>query len=422
MLLKESTLRQCFLRGLLLSLALLPVLASADTAKPTSTAELVAWVKVRGSQDWQALEAFLRRFPEGRYAKQTRTRLEQEFWQPLVASEDAAAIAQYFEQNPQGLYRDQAERLLIELLDYELLKDSGKVAALEAYLARYPQGYFSGKVRQRIAGLQREVLVEGGYYQMGSPAGEKNRDSDERQHRVRVADFYLGKHEVTKGEFAAFARATGHRTTAEKNDGCFGYKGGEWVKDADKDWRSPGFSQSDRHPVVCVSWHDAVAYAKWLSGETGLSYRLPTEAEWEYAARGGRQTAFYWGEDSEYRQICEYANVADRELKERYPDWKWTKAACNDGSVHTASVGSFKANGLRLYDMSGNVWEWTCSVYESEYDGSESRCVKSPGGSVVLRGGSWSSIPGRARSADRYWNVASAAIYGSLGFRLAMTL
>ncbi|MCB1795998.1 MAG: SUMF1/EgtB/PvdO family nonheme iron enzyme [Candidatus Competibacteraceae bacterium] len=271
------------------------------------------------------------------------------------------------------------------------------------------------------------VFIDAGCFSMGSPATEAGRDTDERQHQVCVKEpFGIGRHEVTVGEFRRYIEATGYKTDAEKNaegdDGCFiTYReGSEWKYDyrAGYDWKNPNFQQGDDHPVVCVSWNDANAYVKWLSDQTGQTYRLPTEAEWEYAARGGTETARYWNDDP--NQACRYANVADRTGQQIFPNW--TIHNCTDFNVNTALVGSFEGNAWGLKDMVGNVWEWTCSAYTKDYDGVELKCAdKDTIGPLAVRGGSWNSTPARVRSAFRNWSSPSYRSFFR-GFRLARSL
>ena len=247
-------------------------------------------------------------------------------------------------------------------------------------------------------------LIRGGTFTMGSPASEKGRD-DEKPHSVRVGDFYLGKTEVTVGEFKRFVQARGYRTTAETNGkGCRFHNGSEWADGVDKNWKRPGFSQTDQHPVVCVSFDDAMAYSQWLSSVTGKRYGLPTEAQWEYAVRARTKTARYWGNDIGNNQAnCDGCGS------------QWD----NKG---TAPVGRFRANVLGLNDMLGNVWEWTCSAYDKNYaGGKEQRCVGSGSRAQrALRGGSWYSEPRSVRSAYRVRNAPTARYY-FVGFRLSRT-
>ncbi|MCP4695423.1 MAG: SUMF1/EgtB/PvdO family nonheme iron enzyme [Gammaproteobacteria bacterium] len=246
------------------------------------------------------------------------------------------------------------------------------------------------------------VVIPAGSFRMGDIQG--GGDSDEQfVHKVRVEQFAIGKYEVTASEFRQFVQAAGYKTEAEQGKGCYvdrnkdGY--GENVDDAN--WRNPYFSQGDGHPAVCVSGNDAAAYVKWLSGQTGEQYRLPTEAEWEYAARAGTETSRYWG--NEKNRACEYANVSDKMVKAKLPAWRWTTHDCSDGYVYTASASRFKPNGFSLYDMLGNAWEWTCSEYTDKYNGEEKVCYSKNRAGVrqVLRGGSWQDSPKFVRTANR---------------------
>ena len=171
--------------------------------------------------------------------------------------------------------------------------------------------------------------------------------------------FAVGKYEVTRGQFAAFVQATGHDTSK----GCWEWTG-EWKQNASNSWRSPGFGQTDRDPVVCVSWEDAKTYVAWLSERTGHQYRLPSEAEWEFAARAKTTTMRPWGDDRDNKAGCAYANGADLTAKEKFSDWRTMD--CRDGQVYTAPVGSYSANGFGLHDMIGNAWEWVEDAWHDE--------------------------------------------------------
>ena len=256
------------------------------------------------------------------------------------------------------------------------------------------------------------VLIPAGEFVMGSPDSEEGRDSDEGpQHRVRIAQpFYMATCEVTVGQFRRFVEATGYRTDAEKGvqslqDGkTGGYtvgSDGTWGWWEDASWRNPGFAQTDDHPVVLVSWNDARAFCAWLSRTEGREYRLPTEAEWEYACRAGTETEYWWGDEMD--RTGRVANVADRSAKRTYPEWEIMEM--DDGSVHTAPVGSYRANGFGLRDMIGNVWEWCEDVWHEGYAGAPTDgSAWVSGGKAeyrVLRGGSWGNDPGGCRSALR---------------------
>jgi formylglycine-generating enzyme required for sulfatase activity len=245
------------------------------------------------------------------------------------------------------------------------------------------------------------------------------------QHRVRITKpFYLGTYHVTRGQFRQFVADSGYKTDAEKEDtkGAFG-----WDPDKKKfgfnekhSWRNAGFEQTDEHPVVNVSWNDAVAFCKWLSGKQGKTYRLPTEAEWEYACRAGTTTRYSSGDDPE--TLAKVGNVADATAKAKFPDWKYTIKA-SDGYVFTSPVGSFKPNAFGLYDMQGNAWQWCADWYGAEY------YAKSPtddptgpdtGDGRVLRGGSWYFGPCDDRSAGRLGDTPGDR-GGDRGFRVART-
>ncbi|MGY6215746.1 formylglycine-generating enzyme family protein [Methylolobus aquaticus] len=195
------------------------------------------------------------------------------------------------------------------------------------------------------------------------------------------ADIAIGKYEVTRGQFARFINETGHATHSD----CEVWTGSVWKQGGS--WRSPGFDQTEDHPVVCVDWNDAVAYAAWLSDKTGHDYRLPTEEEWFSACQAG-------GGDHDYCGSNDVDAVA------------WYDG--NSGN-RTHPVGKKEPNARGIYDLSGNVWEWTKDCWEGN-------C-----GIRVVRGGSWNDKPGNVRATDRLRNDSGVA--GNInGFRLARTL
>ncbi len=189
---------------------------------------------------------------------------------------------------------------------------------------------------------------------------------------------------MTRGEFAAFVADTRRDMSGGASD-----------------WTEPGFEQTDRHPVVYVNHDDATAYAKWLSDKTGEEYRLPSEAEWEYAARAGTTTARFWGDG-----------------------WDDAPAYANTRSEGTTAVGEFKPNGFGLYDMLGNVWEWTADHWHQTYAGAPADGSSWTSGGVasrrVLRGGSWNGSPRALRAGCRLRLVTDIR-YSFFGFRLART-
>ena len=262
---------------------------------------------------------------------------------------------------------------------------------------------------------------------MGSPGSEAGRSDDEGPvHSVSVDKFSMGKYEVTVGEFRQFVQTTQYQTDAERNrgnvSGCWAWDASDGKFDwrAGRHWDNPGFSQTDKQPVVCVSWNDAQAYVKWLGNKTGKGYRLPSEAEWEYAARGGTTTSRYWGDDP--NNACRYANVADTTKGPGGMGWN-NNHECNDGYFFTAPAGSYLPNTFGLYDMIGNAWEWVEDSYHDSYNGAptDGSVWQGDGAKRVLRGGSWISRPQDARAANRGRN-GTANRSNSLGFRLARTL
>ena len=282
--------------------------------------------------------------------------------------------------------------------------------------ARRKRAQGPGMTLQDCPECPEMVVVPSGRFQMGSPSSDKGRLDDEGPvHEVTIArPFAVGVNEVTRGEFARFVSATGR----SMGNACWTYESGEWKARSGRHWRDPGFSQTDEHPVVCVRWNDAQAYVRWLSGETGEAYRLPSEAEWEYVARAGTRTAWYWGE-SESGQ-CRYANGAD----EASGDLGGGKVRCNDGHARTSPVGSYEANGYGLHDVLGNVWEWVQDCWNGSYAGAPrdgSAWTSGECGRRVLRGGSWHVNPRNLRSADRgrYWSGNRVSL---IGFRVARTL
>jgi formylglycine-generating enzyme required for sulfatase activity len=258
------------------------------------------------------------------------------------------------------------------------------------------------------------VYIKPGTFMMGSPLYETGRDNDETQHQVTLTKgFYMGETEVTVGQWRTFARDSGYRTEAETGGGAFVNISGKWEKKEGYYWDNPGFAQSENHPVTCVSWNDAQAFIRWINSKEGADYRLPTEAEWEYAARAGTQMARFWGEDPD--QACDYANVAD------HTEWsgrKWNNPHnCRDGHWFTAPVGSFRPNPWGLYDMIGNVWEW-CQDWKGDYPTSSVTDPTGPysGSNRVNRGGSWGNF---ARTAVRLIETSTPRRAGSTSWAVA---
>jgi len=235
------------------------------------------------------------------------------------------------------------------------------------------------------------VHIPKGCFNMGSPSHEQDRYADEVKHPVCIDQgFWMSQYEITNAQFRKMAPRHHSKT----------YKG----------HRLNGAKQ----PVVYVSWDEATEYAQWLSDRSDHTFRLPTEAEWEYAARGNTSTARYWGDNAD--AACQYANVADKTAKAEWGGWAVHN--CIDGHTVSAPVGQFKPNAFGLYDMLGNVLEWTCSGYSKTYDGTEQVCLNTR--SMVrrmYRGGSWFDVPENVRLAGRLRDARDVR-YHNLGFRL----
>jgi len=236
---------------------------------------------------------------------------------------------------------------------------------------------------------------------------------------VAFRPFYVGIHEVTIAQFRTFVEATGYLTDAETDEirGGLGLVNKVPTQDEPFSWRETGFSQSDQHPVVNVSWNDAQAFVEWLSEKEGRTYRLPTEAEWEFACRGGVYAQFSHGDDPE--QLFLVANIADRSFAAEFPQMKGPTQS-TDGYAFTAPVGTFAPNPYGLFDMHGNVSEW-CSDWWRPV---ESRDISNPsrprnGSFKVYRGGSWLSYPWQATVSHRQFVSPSLRDY-TIGFRVVL--
>jgi len=243
------------------------------------------------------------------------------------------------------------------------------------------------------------VLIRGGEFTMGSPVDESAWSDGETLHKVKVSDFSMGRYAVTVSEFRSFVDATGFRTDAEKEGDSR-----NWRHDVNGQLR---LQSEDNHPVMRVSWNDAVAYCEWMSKRSGKTYRLPTEAEREYACRAGTTSPFNTGNNLTTEQ-ANYDGNMDFLFRGTLMKYQTTEQANYDGNPkgvyrkNTVPVNSFSPNAWGLYNMHGNVWEW-CSDWYGDYP---SGTVSNPAGPAtgsdrVLRGGSWDDSAGYCRSANR---------------------
>ncbi len=290
------------------------------------------------------------------------------------------------------------------------------------------------------------VRIPAGEFEMGSdePAADLARSypqydlrrlqdlADESpRHRVRITQpFYLGRTEVTVGQFRRFLQLSGHvPESVADGTGGYGYRAqydpaatarqdAFEGRDPRYSWRDPGFAQTDAHPVVNVTWNDAVAMARWLSEREGVVYRLPTEAEWEYACRAGSTTRYGTGDAP--ASLLGAAATFDLDTAARWPQWQSFALPGHDGYAFTAPVASFAPNAFGLFDLHGNVWEWVADWHADHYY-AQSPTDDPPGpatGTVrVRRGGSWHTWALYSRCAYRNWNTPSTR-YVLLGMRL----
>jgi formylglycine-generating enzyme required for sulfatase activity len=216
------------------------------------------------------------------------------------------------------------------------------------------------------------VTIPAGSFLMGTAVADRAIDplsgrpnkNEEPQHEVTIAQpFALGKYEVSVAEFAAFIAASGYDASV----GCLRFEGPRRLRlDTELDWRNPGFAQTDNDPVVCVSLDHALAYTEWLSNKTGHHYYIPSEAQWEYAAKAGTPGRYFWGDDES--KACTYANIYFQP-EQRGSDAASFEPPCDDGYDHLAPVGSYLPNDFGLHDTVSNVWEWTTDCGHKNYNG-----------------------------------------------------
>lgn len=277
---------------------------------------------------------------------------------------------------------------------------------------------------QDCANCPAMVVIRAGSFVMGSPQGEAETEgapeeavADERPRRtVHVGTFALSRTEVTREQFAEFVAQTGY----EPSGPC--HTLGEDDRPPSISWRDPGFAQDDQHPVVCVNWHDAQAYAAWLAATLHQPYRLPTEVEWEYAARSGAGSARPWTSLVD-AVACRHANVADASAAAAL-GWRATNELifqCDDGFAQTSPVASFGQNAFGLSDMLGNVWEWVEDCYHDTYANAppgQTAWVEADCAERVDRGGSWNDVVWIVRSANR-GNEDPNVATTNLGIRVA---
>ena len=310
-----------------------------------------------------------------------------------------------------------------------------------------------------FTGRMKFRLIPNGRFEMGSSKNEidllpledwffkkwqkERMYAESPKHIVEISKpFYLGVFEVTLEQFEEFVMATNYTTTAEQEeDGGFGWKDGLWVQHPDYNWRNIGFAQQPDHPVNNISWEDAKEFCRWISTKEGATFRLPTEAEWEYACRAGTTTWFCCGDRDE--SLKRFANIADQSLGSKSDFVTWGRS-WDDGFPFTAPVGRFEPNSLGIFDMHGNAWEWCQDWYGRDYykDSAEKDPVGPRVATLikqeaerarkldrkprrqyhVFRGGGWDNYPGFVRCADRYSSHSPTIRSQWAGFRVVMEL
>ena len=338
-----------------------------------------------GMQDFQSRFPF-HFLPLYQEATKRLAAIELKQWLSLQENPNPKELTEFIELNPQGKYADAARKMLEreEAILFEMAKrqKNPEIFLSSFSIEKYAQ-------RSGIP-LPDMIFIKGGTFEMGDVMGDNEHDREKPVHRVTVSDFYLGKYAVTFAEYDVFCEATGKKKPDDK-----------------------GWGRADR-PVINVSWEDAQGYCQWLKERTGQPWRLPTEAEWEYAAReGGKKVRFGNGKD--IADPSEMNFDASENYKKPY-------SVVGEYRQQTVPVGSFSPNGLGLYNMSGNVWEWCEDDWHGNYSGAPAdgrAWVDSPRGSNrVFRGGGWGNYPVGCRVAYRYGDGPGVRGYG-LGFRLA---
>ena len=273
---------------------------------------------------------------------------------------------------------------------------AGPVAtSLDAPPVIWPTGTAKPVVVYDDPAAPRMVVVPAGEFTMGSPDAEPGHQPGEGpRRRVRIGyPLAVSMFPVVFGEYALFVADT-HRAPSGP---CVTIEGGKAAARPGRDWRHAGFPQTVRHPATCVSYGDAVAYTAWLSRKTGHTYRLLSEAEYEYVNRAGTTTAYWWGDDA--NAACAYANGLDQDGKAANPSV--APLTCHDGYAFTEPVGSLKPNAFGLVDTTGHVQSWTADCWMSTLARAPTNGAASVGGDCrqhALRGGSWAGADLRAAS------------------------
>ncbi|MFN0204126.1 MAG: SUMF1/EgtB/PvdO family nonheme iron enzyme [Bacteroidia bacterium] len=403
--------------------------------------EEIVWGNIQLAPSLLAYQKYLATYPQGKFVAEANeailqltvtetvadinetqgenspeTNLEAMLWLEVKRRKTVSDYKKYLLLYPQGTFAVEAKDLLEQLVWLEAA-NVHTVLAYQTYLRQYPAGKFANEAKISVQALaprlpaaiqgilDNMLFLEGGAFTMGDTFDEGEADTLPI-HEVTLSDFHLGKYPITKVQFRIFIDETKYVTDAEKKGGSHILKEDKWITQAGINWQYNTKGElctgvDDEHPVCHLSWNDAQAFCKWLSEKTGEKFRLPTEAEWEYAARGGKMSQNY-----RYAGSNIISDVA------------WYTQNSN-GIEH--AVGELKPNELGLYDMSGNVWEWCSDAYlENFYANSPASDPKCDvqGEKRVLRGGSWYNPEKSCVVSHRGKNKANAS-YGNASFRIA---
>jgi formylglycine-generating enzyme required for sulfatase activity len=350
----------------------------ALSAPPHMSEAAQTWAFVKDTTNQSVLEAYLKQFGDTVYGAIARARLDELKKQQVSAARPPTAVK---------LGLSDVRCLPLNSISVSVADDHRCIVVGR-----------KGDWFKDCPSCPDMVVMPAGRFILGSPADEPERSAG-REDQVSVTiskPFAVGRFAVTRGEFAAFVAATGHKT------------------DGDCDWRSPGFLQTDRHPVVCVNWNDAKAYVAWLSSQTGKSYRLLSESEREYVTRAGTTTPLWWGSLLSPAQ-ANYIGTA-----EPYKG----RGSKGESRRATVPVDTFAANPWGLFNVHGNVWEWTEDCWNEKNAGNPadgSAWTAGDCGWRVVRGGSLSMHPRFLRSSNRFRRPPDYRIIDG-GFRVARTL
>ncbi len=309
---------------------------------------------------------------------------------------------------------------------WRYISKSNDFMEIISFIRNNPSSVYVPLARQRIALLSKSniksyepdtIIIEGGTFNIGDSTYKPRK---ERLNNIKVEPYAIGKYEITKRQFMYFIEDSGYITS---NNGCMPFQFQKERKiPKGESWKAPGFDQSEDHPVVCISWKDAKAYTKWLSKKTGKTYRLPSEAEWEFAAKSKSRTRYSFGDDE--NNLCSYGNGRDESFNKYSAKNEWDIVNCNDNAVFTSVVGMYKPNKYGLYDMHGNVEEWTCSRnFDFVKTNGGRECLDSPSRryQMVSKGGSWHWGPDFLASNARGWSHQTNSD-SATGFRVARSL